>query len=168
VADDITALIRDLDKAARDASSHTAFLSMKFRQLMESDDPDMPPRDAVDAENGIREAVSGLATARRILGKRARLLSGPPPRLMLGATGEAGQLDIIARTTEADLIVGRAIRSGSGEDESWSLRLTDAGDGTARGSIGLHHPASLEEVLEALGRFMDDHGPWWAPEDSRG
>lgn len=155
-------LIRDLDKAARDASSHVAFLSWKYRELMKSDDPDMPPRDAVTADNGISQALSGLADARQVLAKRARLLDGPPPSLMLGATEEPGQLDIIARTAEADLTVGRAIRSGHGDDESWSLRLTDAGGGTARGSIGLHHPASPEEVLEALGRFMDEHGPWWA------
>lgn len=161
-------LIRDLDKAARDAASHVAFLSRKYRDLMESDDPDMPPRDAVTAENGISQAMSGLQDARQVLAKRARLLDGPPPRLILGATEESGQLDIIARTSEADLIVGRAIRSGNGEDETWSLRLTDAGGGTTRGSVGLHYPASLEVVLEALERFMNEHGPWWARAEAAG
>jgi len=160
-------LVRELDKAARDAVSHAAFLSRKFRDLMESDDPDMPPRDAVTAENGISQAMSGLMDARQMLAKRARRLDGPPPKLLLGAADEPGHLNIIARTAAADLVVGRAIRSGAGESESWRLRLTDTG-GAVRSSISLHHPASYEEVLEALGRSMDEHGPWWARPEGAG
>jgi len=159
-------LVRDLAKAARDASSHVAFLSRRYRDLMESDDPGISPGDAVRAENAISAALSALVTARQVLAKRARLLDGPPPTLLLDATEERGQLNIIARTAEADLIVGRAVRLGEGDGESWRLRLTDAGSAAIRASIGLHHPASPEDLLEALGRFMDEHGPWWAPPEA--
>lgn len=164
-ADQRAAIIRDLDKAARDAGSHVAFLRRKWRELMESDDPDMPARDAVAAENGIEEAMSGMSEARRVLAKRARLLDGPPPSLMLRATGDPGHLDIIARTPDADLPVGYAVRSGSGDRESWRLCLTEIGSSRStriRGSIGIPYPAVPEELLEALNRSMDDHGPWWA------
>ena len=154
-------LIRDLDKAARDAASHVAFLSRKYRELAESDDPDMSARDAVAAENGIGEAVRGISEAKRVLAKRARRLDGPPPSLMLRATVEPGHLDIIARAPDKDLVVGDAIRTGTGKDESWHLRLTDAGRDRSRGSIGLHHETTPEELLEALNRYMDEHGPWW-------
>jgi len=157
-------LIRDLDKYARDAASYAAHLSLLWRRLMESDDDDMPARDAVAAENGIHEAVRGLTEARRVLAKRARLLDGPPPSLMLRATDDPGHLDIIARTPDADLPVGYAIRSGSGDRESWQLRLTEIGSSRStrsRGSIGLLHPATPEELLEALSRHMEEHGPWW-------
>jgi hypothetical protein len=156
-------LIRDLDKAARDAASHAAFLSRKYREFMESDDPDMPPRDAVTAENGISQAMSGLADARQVLAKRARLLEGPPPPLLLHATEDPGQLDIIARAPEGDLLVGYAIRTastmGDGK-ENWRARLTDIGGARIRASLGGHE--SSAEVMEHVRRFIDDHGPWWA------
>jgi hypothetical protein len=165
MADQRAELIRDLDKAARDAASHVAFLRRKYRELMESDDPDMPPRDAIAAENGIEEAMRGISEAKRVLAKRARKLDGPPPSLMLRASDEPGHLDIIARAPGADLVVGDAIRTGTGTGESWHLRLTDADRG--RGSIGLHHEATPEELLEALNRHMDEFGPWWAGEGAR-
>jgi hypothetical protein len=167
-ADQRAELIRDLDKAARDAASHVAALSRKYRDLTESCDPDISPRDAVAVEDWIRGAMDGLSGARRVFGRLARLLDGPlPPPLMLRATDEPGHLDIIARYPDADLLVGRAVRTGIGEDESWHLRLTDADRDRDRpqGSIGLHHPATAEELLEALGRFVDDHGPWWTREE---
>jgi hypothetical protein len=158
----VAQLIRDLDKAACDAASQVALLSWKYRELMESDDPDMSPRDAVAAENGIDEAMKGINEAKRVLAKRARRLDGPPPSLMLRATVEPGHLDIIARAPDADLVVGDAIRTGTGSGESWHLRLTDADRDRNRGSIGLHHEATPEELLDALNRHMDEFGPWWA------
>jgi hypothetical protein len=155
-------LIRDLDKAARDAASHVAFLSLKWRKLMESDDPDMSARDAVAAENGIDEALRGMSEAKHVLAKRARRLDGPPPSLMLRATDEPGHLDIIARAPGKDLVVGDANRLGTGSGESWHLRLTDAD--RSRGSVGLHYEATPEELLEALNRHMDKFGPWWTGE----
>jgi hypothetical protein len=153
-------LIRDLDKAACDAASQVAFLSRKYRELMEADDPDMPPRDAVAAENGIEEAMRGASEAKRVLGKLARRLDGPPPSLMLRAADEPGHLDIIAREPAGDLIVGYAIRTGTGEDENWRMRLTDRN--RARDSIGLCYQATPEDLLEALNRHLDEDGPWWA------
>jgi hypothetical protein len=162
-AGELAKLIRDLDKAARDASSHVAFLSRKYRDLMEADDVDMSPRDAVTAENGISQAMSGLADARQVLAKLARLLDGPPPPLMLRATDDPGQLGIIAQAPEGDLLVGYAIRTAStmGDGrENWRGRLTDIGGVRIRASLGGHE--SSAEVMEHVGRFMDEHGPWWA------
>jgi hypothetical protein len=156
-------LIRDLDKAARDAASHVAFLSLAYRELMEHDDPDMSARDAVALDNGIEEAMRGISEAGRVLAKRARRLDGPPPSLMLRATDEPGHLDIIARAPGKDLVVGDAFRTGTGSGESWHLRLTDAG--RSRGSIGLHWEATPEELLEALNRRVDECGHWWAGEE---
>jgi hypothetical protein len=161
-------LISDAAKLAQDAASQIERLNRKWRELLDPDDLDMCPADAIRAGQGIEDALRGIQDARQILAKRARLLDGPPPPLMLGATVEPGQLDIIARTSGADLLVGRAVRSGSGDDESWQLRLTDAGDGRRRGSIGLCYPASYEDIQEALERFVDENGPWWAPKPADG
>jgi hypothetical protein len=161
-ADQRAAIIRDLDKYARDAASNVAFMSRKFRDLMESDDPGMTAADVVTADSALMDAMRALPELRRIFAKWARLLDGPPPSLMLGATQEPGHLDIIARAPGADLVVGRAIRSGTGDGESWRLRLTDADRDRIRVSIGLCYQATPEDLLEALNRHMDEHGPWWA------
>jgi hypothetical protein len=110
--------------------------------------------------------MKGINEAKRVLAKRARRLDGPPPSLMLRATVEPGHLDIIARAPDADLVVGDAIRTGTGSGESWHLRLTDADRDRSRGSIGLHHEATPEELLDALNRHMDEFGPWWTGEEA--
>jgi hypothetical protein len=159
-------LIRDLDKHARDAASHVAHLSLLWRRLMESDDPEMPPRDAVAADNALMDAMRALPELRRIFAKRARRLDGPPPTLILRATDDRGRLDIIAEAAGGDQVVGRAVRSEADGRASWHLTLTDPGSGRHRSSIGLHYEVTHKELLEALNRHMDDHGPWWGGEGS--
>ena len=163
-------VIRDLSTAASDAARQVAYMQVKLSQLLtpDYDASGMSADEAVRVDNGLREAARGVSEAARVFGKLARLLDGPPPRLALRATDEPGRLEIIARAPDADLLVGHAARTGTGEAEQWRLRLTDIGGSPVRVSIGLHHPAAYEEVLEAATRFMNEDGPWWAPEADGG
>lgn len=161
-ADQRAAIIRDLHKYARDAASNVAFMSRKFRELMESDDPEMTAADVVTADSALMDAMRALPELRRIFAKWARLLDGPPPRLAIRATDEPERLGIIARTPTGDLDVGTAVRTGTGDDASWRIRLTDT-DGSVRVTIGGFYPADVDGLHEAVSRHMDEHGPWWAP-----
>lgn len=158
-ADQRAAIIRDLDKHAGDAAGHAAFMSRKFRELMESGDDALSAADTLAADQAIEAAMRALPDARRIFAKYARLLDGAPPRLAIRSTGEPERLGIIARYPDGDLDVGDARRTGSGDHAGWRIRLT--GDGRVRGSIGLCWDALVDEVLEAATRHMDERGPWW-------
>jgi hypothetical protein len=159
-------VIRDLGTAAREAVRQVAYMQVKLSQLVtpDCDASGMTPGEAVRVDQGLQDAARVLPDVARIFGRLARLLDGPPPRLALRASDEPGRLEVIARAPDADLLVGHAVRTGTGQDESWKLRLTDIGGGRVRVSIGLHHPAAYEEVLEAATRFMNEDGPWWVPE----
>lgn len=159
-ADQRAAIIRDLGKYAAAAADNAAFMSLKFRQLMEADEQAMSIDDTIAADNALLAVMRELPELRRIFAKQVRLLAGPLPRLAIRATDEPERLDIIARYPARDVVVGDAQRTGSGDSAGWRIRLTDPGSGV-RGSIGLHHDATLDEVQEAATHFMDDHGPWW-------
>jgi hypothetical protein len=156
-ADQRAAIIRDLDKYARDAASYGAFMSRKFRDLMESEDPGMLAADAVAADGALMDAMRALPELRRIFAKRARLLDGPPPQLEMRATDDPARHLIVARTPAGDLDVGHAVR----DDASWRVRLTDT-DGSVRAGIGGYYQAGDEDLLEAATRHMDENGPWWS------
>lgn len=166
-------VIRDLSTAASEAVRQVACMQVKLSQLMtpDYDASGMTPAEAVRVDQALQDAARALPDAARVFGKLARLLDGPPPRLALRATDEPGRLEVIARAPGGDLLVGHAVCTGAGKDESWRLSLTDIGGSRRRVGIGLHHPATYEEVLEAATRFMDEDGPWWVPEargDARG
>lgn len=161
-ADQRAAISRDLDKAARDATGIVGLLSCKFRELMESDDPEMPAADVVAADSALMDTMRALPELRRIFAKWARLLDGPPPQLAIRATDEPERLGIVARTPTGDLDVGDAMRTGTGDNAGWRIRLTDT-DGSVRATIGGYYPADINELLEVVNRHMDEHGPWWAP-----
>lgn len=160
-ADQRAAIIRDLDKYARDAASYVAFMSRKFRDLMESDDPDMLAADVVAADSALMDALRALPELRRVFAKWARLLDGPPPQLLTRATDDPERLAIVARTPSGDLDVGDAVRTGTGDGASWRVRLTDT-DGSVRATIGGCYEADADCLLEAANRHMDERGPWWA------
>lgn len=160
-ADQRPAIIRDLDKYARDAASSVVFMSRKFRDLMESDDPEMPATDVVAADNALMDAMRALPELRRVFAKWARLLDGPPPEPAIRATDDPGRYLIVADGPAGDRGVGEAVSTGTGRESIWRIRLTDT-DGRVRVSIGLHYEATPDEVLEAVNRHMDEHGPWWS------
>ncbi len=162
MADDQRAgLIRDLDQAARYTASHAAHMSRLFRSLMQSENDGLSAADAVDADNAIASVMRELPEVRRIFAKYARLLDGPPPpRLAIRANAEPDRLGIIAPYPSGDLDVGEAERTGDGERPGWRIRLTDHGQ--VRSSIGLCWDAAVDELLDAVNRHMDEHGPWWA------
>jgi hypothetical protein len=163
-------VIRDLSAAAGDAVRQVAYMQVKLAQLMtpDYDAAGMTPGDAIRVDRGLHDAARALPDVARVFAKLERLLDGPPPPLALRATDEPGRLEVIAKAPGADLLVGHATRKGAGKDESWQVRFTDIGGGRLRASTGLHWPATHEEVLEAATRFMDENGPWWAPEAGAG
>jgi hypothetical protein len=163
-------VIRDMSTAAGEAIRQVSRMQARLSELMtpDFDASGMTPDEAVRVDQALQDAARALPDVARVFGKLGRLLDGPPPRLALRATDEPGRLEIIARAPDADLLVGHAVRTGSGKDEQWRLTLTDIGGGRKRVGIGLHHPATYEEVLEAATRFMDEDGPWWAPEAEAG
>ena len=165
--DQRAAIIRDLDKHAKDAASMVAFMSMRFRQLMESDETTMPPRDAVEADNALMDAMRALPELRRIFAKRARLLGGPPPKLALRPTDTPGRYRVVAVTPDGDLKVGEAVVTGTGRETSWRIGRTDL-DGRAQGSIVGSYEIDADGLLEAVNRHLDEHGPWWSATEEDG
>lgn len=161
-ADQRAAIIRDLDKYARDTASNVAFMSLKFRKLMESEDDGLSASDVVAADSALMDAMRALPELRRIFAKWARLLDGPAPRLVIRATDEPERLGIVARTPSGDLDVGDAVRTGTGDNAGWRVRLTDI-DGSVRATIRGFYEIDIDGLLEAVSRHMDEHGPWWTP-----
>lgn len=166
-ADRRAEIIRDLDKHVRDAATSVAHIDRLFRQLMETDESAMSIDDTITAGNALQAVIRELPELRRIFAKQVRLLAGPPPRLAIRATDEPERLAIIARYPDRDLDVGDARRTGSGDSAGWRIRLTDPGSGS-RGSIGLCHDATLDEVLDAVNHHVEELGPWWEREGNDG
>jgi hypothetical protein len=161
-ADQRARLIRDLDSLAREITPKASRMERLFRDLADAEDVLMGTNDAMYAGNALPEMTRQLPELTRIFGKWARLLDGPAPRLAIRSTDEPERLGIIARYPSGDLDVGYAERDGGW----WRIRLTDPETGDRRAGIGTSGD-SVDDLLDAVNRHMDDHGPWWAREKGR-
>lgn len=156
-------LIRELDQAAREAARQGGIMRDKFSQLVtpEYDESGMTSDEVLAVDQALISASRALGHAGQVAAKYARLLDGPKPALLLRASREPGRLDIIAREPGGDTVVGGAKPDG----DWWRIRLT-ALDGTRRGSISIGH-GPVDDVQNAVNRYLDDHGPWWGKKEAR-